>query len=824
MRSPAIVLLTLAACAGRVAAAENPAASKAPDLATARVVDLTHAFGPDTIYWPTSPSAFELKTLADGKTPGGWFYRSNSLCTPEHGGTHLDAPSHFAKDGLTSEKIPVRQLIAPAAVIDVRAAAAKDPDYRLTVADVKAWEKAHGPVPAGTIVLLRTGWSERWPNRKAYLGDDTPGDASKLHFPSYGVEAARYLVTERKVGRARGRHGLDRLRRVAGFRGSRRRRKRERSGTRERRAPRRDLPEWGAWVIALPMKIAGGSGRPAPRRRAASVTSFFMTPAPPHPFGLHRSLDPPGVLPQVARRLDATPRALENEIAVAVRALSIDSASFRQLRETEASTREPVRDQIARIVRERGKMQNPVTGSGGMLLGEVAAVGPRHPAAATLAPGTPIASLVSLTLTPLHLESIGAVHIATERVEVSGTAILFARTLFAPLPADFPEEVALAAFDVAGAPAGVLAAAARADRARDRHGKGGPSLPRRRPRGRGPAGPRPGGRAVGAAAAGRARGLGLADEVFSVDARDPVAMLAAIEDATAARSPTSSSTSPTRRARRRRACSARSDDGTVIFFGMATSFSPRPPSGPKDWRGRRRLLIGNGFVPGHDRTALELLRRHPGLSRASPRSRLPQAPGRRRLTTAAAAALAEAILVGRPPNRLPRPRQKCRARRRRSSESSRSCTLRASRPGATSAGRDGEEFDAITGEPKPRFRVYPGQFIASAESTFGPRPLPSRRVATLPFSRGSGRPAAARGGRGRDGGHRAVHGLADGADRRGPRGAGARRRAARRRRRPAGLRLPAGSPMPWCSRSGCLPAILCSRSSSAAPGPPCSSA
>ncbi len=110
--------------------------------------------------------------------------------------------------------------------------------------------------------------------------------------------------------------------------------------------------------------------------------------ARPHPFGLHRSLDPPGVLPQAARRLDATPRALENEIAVSVRALSIDSASFRQLRETEAATAEPVGAQIARIVKERGKMQNPVTGSGGMLLGEVADVGARHPAAGTLSRGT----------------------------------------------------------------------------------------------------------------------------------------------------------------------------------------------------------------------------------------------------------------------------------------------------------------------------------------------------------------------------------------------------------------------------------------------------
>ena len=232
-----------------------------PDLATAKVVDLTHPFDEKTIYWPTSPSAFELKRLADGQTPGGWFYRSNAICTPEHGGTHLDAPSHFAKDGQSADQIPVRRLIAPAAVIDIRAQAAKDPDYRLTLADVKAWEKAHGPVPAETIVLLRTGWSTRWPDRKAYLGDDTPGDASKLRFPSYGEESAKYLVTERKVAAL----GVDTASidygaskdfivhviangaNVFGL---------------ENVAHLEALPEWGAWVVALPMKIAGGSGGP----------------------------------------------------------------------------------------------------------------------------------------------------------------------------------------------------------------------------------------------------------------------------------------------------------------------------------------------------------------------------------------------------------------------------------------------------------------------------------------------------------------------------------------------------------------------------------
>ena len=119
----------------------------------------------------------------------------------------------------------------------------------------------------------------------------------------------------------------------------------------------------------------------------------------PDPYGIHRSLEPRGALPQAARRLDATPRALENELAIAVRALSVDSASFRQLEEVEKATGESVAEQILRIVQERGKLQNPVTGSGGMLVGTVRQVGRSHPAAGELAEGDAIASLVSLSLT-----------------------------------------------------------------------------------------------------------------------------------------------------------------------------------------------------------------------------------------------------------------------------------------------------------------------------------------------------------------------------------------------------------------------------------------
>lgn len=258
MRPLRSTILCLAFAAGAAAAEQRP---KAPDLATAKVVDLTHPFDAQTIYWPTSPSAFELKSLAYGPTPGGWFYSSNAFCAPEHGGTHLDAPIHFAKDGATADKLDLRKLVAAAAVLDIRKKTAADPDYRLSVDDVKEWEKRHGAIPAGTIVLLETGWSARWPDKKGYLGDDTPGDSSRLHFPSYGKEAAEYLVRDRRVGAL----GVDtasidygaskdfivhQIANGAGVPGF------------ENVSNLDALPETGAWVVALPMKIAGGSGGP----------------------------------------------------------------------------------------------------------------------------------------------------------------------------------------------------------------------------------------------------------------------------------------------------------------------------------------------------------------------------------------------------------------------------------------------------------------------------------------------------------------------------------------------------------------------------------
>lgn len=231
------------------------------DLGRYRTIDLTHALNTRTLYWPTSPTTFKLDQLSYGPTPGGWFYSAYAFSAPEHGGTHLDAPIHFGEGHLTVDRIPLERLIAPAVVIDVTAKARADEDYRLTSEDVLAFERTHGRIPEGAIVLLRTGWSARWPDRKAYLGDDTPNDASKLHFPSFGVEAARLLVQERRVAAI----GADvasidygpsqdfmvhRIAAAADVPGL------------ENLTNLNLVPPTGAVVIALPMKIEGGSGGP----------------------------------------------------------------------------------------------------------------------------------------------------------------------------------------------------------------------------------------------------------------------------------------------------------------------------------------------------------------------------------------------------------------------------------------------------------------------------------------------------------------------------------------------------------------------------------
>jgi kynurenine formamidase len=232
------------------------------ELARFEIVDLTHPFNESTIYWPTAPSTFQLEQLAYGYTDAGFFYAANAFSAPEHGGTHLDAPIHFAEGRHTTDEIPLERLIARAIVIDVSERAATDPDFRLGHDDVLAWEAEHGRVPERAIVLLRTGWSRYWPDRRAYLGDDTPGDASNLRFPAYGEGAARLLVNERNIAAL----GID----AASLDYGRSRDFVVHRITAEANVPGLEnltgldaLPATGSFVIALPMKIEGGSGGPA---------------------------------------------------------------------------------------------------------------------------------------------------------------------------------------------------------------------------------------------------------------------------------------------------------------------------------------------------------------------------------------------------------------------------------------------------------------------------------------------------------------------------------------------------------------------------------
>lgn len=226
-----------------------------------RIVDLTHDFDANTVYWPTDTQGFQLEQLAAGHTEAGWYYSANAFCSAEHGGTHIDAPIHFFEGGQGVDEIPLANLVGPAVIIDIAEKASSDSDYRLTAGDVASHERQHGRIPDGAIVLLRTGWSDRWPDARTYLGDDTPGDASKLSFPGYGEEAASLLVSERGVlvlgidtasldyGRTTDFpvHRIAAQKQVAGL---------------ENLTNLDGLPATGFTVVALPMKIAGGSGGP----------------------------------------------------------------------------------------------------------------------------------------------------------------------------------------------------------------------------------------------------------------------------------------------------------------------------------------------------------------------------------------------------------------------------------------------------------------------------------------------------------------------------------------------------------------------------------
>ena len=227
-----------------------------------RIVDLTHAFDTETIYWPTE-KGFQFERGNNGRTPKGYYYAANRFTTAEHGGTHLDAPVHFSEGRQTAEQVPLERLMGAAVVIDVSAACAKDIDYQITVADLNAWEVRNKRQLVDVIVLLKTGWSKFWTDRVRYLGTNRLGSEAiaELRFPGLAPEAARWLVEQRSIkaigidtasidyGRSTHfeSHVLLCGHNVPIF---------------ENVADLAALPVLGATVIALPMKIAGGSGGP----------------------------------------------------------------------------------------------------------------------------------------------------------------------------------------------------------------------------------------------------------------------------------------------------------------------------------------------------------------------------------------------------------------------------------------------------------------------------------------------------------------------------------------------------------------------------------
>jgi kynurenine formamidase len=241
------------------------------ELSAGKWIDLSYDFSDKTIYWPTA-NGFKLDTAFNGITSGGFYYSAYNYCAAEHGGTHLDAPVHFAKGKWAADEIPLEKLTGEAVVIDISDKALKDADYLITVNDIEGWEKTNGKLKDDIILFFRTGYGAFYPDAKKYLGTDERGaDAvSKLHFPAIHPDAAEWLVKNRKIKAV----GLD----VASVDYGQSKDFRTHQILYEQNIPGFEnvanldkLPPKGAFVIALPMKIKGGSG--GPLRIVAITTS-----------------------------------------------------------------------------------------------------------------------------------------------------------------------------------------------------------------------------------------------------------------------------------------------------------------------------------------------------------------------------------------------------------------------------------------------------------------------------------------------------------------------------------------------------------------------
>jgi L-erythro-3,5-diaminohexanoate dehydrogenase len=327
-------------------------------------------------------------------------------------------------------------------------------------------------------------------------------------------------------------------------------------------------------------------------------------------FGTHRALHPKGALPQPADRLDNDfSRLFEGEMLVAVETLNVDAASFRQME----STGKDVAEQVKATVRERGKQHNRVTGSGGMLLGRVLELAPGRPAGEPLAVGDRIASLVSLSLTPLRIDGVQGVRASSAQLDVEGEAVLFASSPYAKMPADFPDRVALAALDVAGA-APQVARLVRKDATVVILGGGGKSGALSACEARRAGGP--GATIVAVEShepyAREVEGLGVCSAVVSCDARDPVATRAAVLAKTGGREADLVLSCVNVDGAELSAILCTRDRGVVYFFAMSTSFT-RAALGAEGVGKDVDLMIGNGYAKGHAEHTLDLLRENRAL-------------------------------------------------------------------------------------------------------------------------------------------------------------------------------------------------------------------
>lgn len=327
------------------------------------------------------------------------------------------------------------------------------------------------------------------------------------------------------------------------------------------------------------------------------------------PFGTHRVVAPRGVLPQAAEQLDASLPIWDNEVRIAVDTLNIDSASFRQMRESAGGDRAKVGEIVRRTVEARGKQHNPVTGSGGMLLGTVAEIGPTYRGKLAAKVGDRIATLVSLTLTPLHIDAIKGVRPEGEMIDLAGHAILFETGIGAVMPKDIPEAVALAALDVCGAPAEArrLAKPGRTIVVLGGGGKSGTLVLAEARHTMGKNGVLIGLDAIDGGV-DRMKTLGYADHARKVDARDAVAVRALVAELTAGKMADVVVNCANVPHTEMATILSAKDDGLVYFFSTATSFTAAQLGAEGVGHGAT-LVIGNGFVPGHAELTLDLLRR-----------------------------------------------------------------------------------------------------------------------------------------------------------------------------------------------------------------------